>query len=168
MKWKKVSLLPFTPAGTLVSHDLHDGHPLSRPGRAPCPDAAPKRPCVLVIDDSATIRKIIEVCLGREGMQVISYGDPIEALRALNAPLAVLPDLAFIDIGLPKKDGYQVMRYLGARPRFRRMVIIGMSGRSGTIDRLKARLAGANDYVIKPFKIEDIVALVHWFTSCKP
>lgn len=122
--------------------------------------SAREGPLVLVIDDSKTTRKILEVCLDREGYRVISYGDPIEALRALNVPNAAIPDMAFIDIGLPRMNGYQVMQYLKARPQFQQMTLIALSGRDGLLDRLKARLAGAKEYVTKPFKTQEIVALV--------
>jgi twitching motility two-component system response regulator PilG len=115
---------------------------------------------VLVIDDSKTTRKILEVCLEREGYRVLSYGDPLEALRALSVPNATVPDIAFINIGLPGMNGYQVIQYLKARPQFQKMTLIAISGRKGLLDRLKARLAGAKEYVTKPFKTQEIVALV--------
>jgi twitching motility two-component system response regulator PilG len=122
--------------------------------------SSPEHPLILVIDDSKTTRKILEVCLDREGYSVVSYGDPLEALRALSVPNATIPVIAFIDIGLPGMNGYQVIQYLKARPQFQQMILIALSGRDGLLDRLKARLAGAKEYVTKPFKTQEIVALV--------
>jgi CheY-like chemotaxis protein len=135
---------------------------LSRQESEFCMDTPSARegPLVLMIDDSRTTRKILEVCLEREGYSVVSYGDPLEALRALNVPNAAIPDIAFIDIGLPGMNGYQVIQYLKVRPQFQQMTIIVLSGRNGLLDRLKARLAGATEYVTKPFKTQEIVALV--------
>ncbi|SRR5579883_1297682 len=120
----------------------------------------PERPLVLVIDDSKTTCKILEVCLEREGYSVLSYGDPLEALRVLSVPNTAIPDIAFIDISLPGMNGYQVIQYLKARPQFQKMTLIAISGRDGLLDRLKARLAGAKEYVTKPFKTQEIVTLV--------
>ncbi|HEX4208738.1 MAG TPA: response regulator [Ktedonobacteraceae bacterium] len=114
---------------------------------------------VMVIDDSATVRKIIETCLGREGFEVMGFPDGVEAMRWLNQTSRV-PDLVILDIGLPKLDGYDVARRLKAKPQFAKTVIIMLSRRDGVIDRLKGRLAGAKDYVTKPFKTQDIIAII--------
>jgi twitching motility two-component system response regulator PilG len=115
---------------------------------------------ILVIDDSATVRKIIETCLGREGFEVIGFEDGIEAMRWLGQPSARVPDLVFLDIGLPKMDGYEVARRLKSKPEFARTVFVILSRRDGVLDRLKGRLAGAREYMTKPFKTQDIIALV--------
>ena len=114
---------------------------------------------VMVIDDSATVRKIIETCLGREGFEVKGFSDGVEAIRWLTEPYARIPDLVILDIGLPKMDGYEVARRLKAKPQFNTTVIIMLSRRDGMIDRLKGRLAGAKDYITKPFKTQDIISV---------
>jgi twitching motility two-component system response regulator PilG len=114
---------------------------------------------VMVIDDSNTVRKIIETCLGREGFDVRGFPDGVEAMRWLTEPDARIPDLVILDIGLPKMDGYEVARRLKSKPQFSNTVIIMLSRRDGMIDRLKGRLAGARDYITKPFKTQDIIAV---------
>ena len=114
---------------------------------------------VMVIDDSATVRKIIETCLGREGFEVKSFGDGVEAVKWLTEPEAPVPDLVLLDIELPKMDGYEVARRLKTKPRFHSTVIVMLSRRDGVIDRLKGRLVGAKDYIAKPFKTQDIIAV---------
>ena len=114
---------------------------------------------VMVIDDSTTIRKIIETCLKRQGFQVLGFPDGVEAMRWLMEPTSRAPDLLFLDIGLPKMDGYEVARRLKIKPQFSNTVIIMLSRRDGMIDRLKGRLAGAKDYITKPFKTQDIVSI---------
>ena len=116
---------------------------------------------VMVIDDSPTVRKIIEVSLGREGLDVISYPDGIEALRAITQrQLERIPDLVILDIDLPKMNGYEIARYLRAKPQWNKTVIVILSRHDGVIDRLKARLAGTQAYLTKPFTtqmIRDVV-----------
>ncbi|WP_126596078.1 response regulator [Dictyobacter aurantiacus] len=115
---------------------------------------------VMVIDDSATVRKIVETCLRREGFDVKSFPDGVEAMRWLTEPDARIPDLVILDIGLPKMDGYEVARRLKTKPQFSSTVIVMLSRRDGMIDKLKGRLAGAKDYLTKPFKTQDLIAVI--------
>ena len=114
---------------------------------------------VMVIDDSTTVRKIIETCLRRQGFQVMGFPDGVEAIRWLMEPASRVPDLVLLDIGLPKMDGYEVARRLKIKPQFSNTVIVMLSRRDGMIDRLKGRLAGAKDYITKPFKTQDIISI---------
>jgi len=116
---------------------------------------------ILVIDDSATTRKILEVCLGRQGYEVHSFADGITALRYLVQPGARLPDLLFLDLILPKMDGFEVIRCLKSKPACAGIPIVMLTSRNGVIDRLKGRLAGVNEYMTKPFKTSQIIQVVH-------
>ncbi|HEV2660255.1 MAG TPA: response regulator [Ktedonobacteraceae bacterium] len=117
---------------------------------------------VMVIDDSPTVRKILEVSLRREGLEVVSYADGIEALRAVtNHQIARLPDLVILDIDLPKMNGYEIARYLRTKPQWSQTVIVILSRHDGVIDRLKARLAGTQAYLTKPFTTKTIVNVVN-------
>jgi len=118
---------------------------------------------VMVIDDSATVRKIIETCLGREGIEVKTFNDGVEAVRWLTEPQAPTPDLLLLDIELPKMDGYEIARRLKTKQRFHSTVIVMLSRRDGVIDRIKGRLVGARDYISKPFKTQDIIALAQTY-----
>ncbi|TMC23634.1 MAG: response regulator [Chloroflexi bacterium] len=118
---------------------------------------------VMVIDDSNTVRKIIETCLRREGFEVKSFSDGVDAIRWLSGPDARVPDLIMLDIGLPKMDGYELARRLKIKPQFQDTVIIMISRRDGVIDRLKGRLAGAKDYITKPFQTQEVVALTEHY-----
>ncbi len=116
---------------------------------------------IMVIDDSPTVRKIIETCLRREEFDVRSFTDGVEAMRWItNDAEARVPDLVLLDIGLPKMDGYEVARRLKAKPMFNNTIIVMLSRRDGVIDRLKGRLAGAKDYITKPFKTQELVAII--------
>jgi twitching motility two-component system response regulator PilG len=117
---------------------------------------------VMVIDDSPTVRKIIEVSLRREGLEVVSFPDGIEALRAVtNHQMERVPDLVVLDIDLPKMNGYEIARYLRSKPQWSRTVIVILSRHDGVIDRLKARLAGTQAYLTKPFTTQMIVDVVN-------
>jgi twitching motility two-component system response regulator PilG len=116
---------------------------------------------IMVIDDSPAIRKIVETCLKREGFTVASFADGVEAMQFLTSPQARVPDLVVLDIGLPKMDGYEVARHLKTKQQFGNTIIVMLSGRDGVIDRLKGRLAGAKDYLTKPFRTQDVMSVIH-------
>lgn len=109
-----------------------------------------------IIDDSPTVRKVIEVMFTRRGFQVLSFADGVEALRAFTDS-SNLPDLILVDIGLPRLDGYEVIRRMRAITSLKRLPIVVLTRRDTTIDRLKSRLAGASDHVSKPFREDDLV-----------
>jgi twitching motility two-component system response regulator PilG len=120
---------------------------------------------VVVIDDSPTICKIIETCLHRAGYRVTSFQDPVLALLALLVPGATaFPAILFVDIRLPRIDGYNVIKRLRSHPAYTQTPIIAISEHGSALDRLKMRLAGANTYVKKPFRTQEIVALVQRYT----
>ena len=117
---------------------------------------------VMVIDDSPTVRKILEVSLRREGLEVVSYPDGIEALRAVTErQIERLPDLVILDIDLPKMNGYEIARYLRNKSQWNQVVIVILTRHDGVIDRLKARLAGSQAYLTKPFTTQMIVDVVN-------
>src|SRR6266581_7833515 len=114
---------------------------------------------VIVLDISPTSRRILEVILRREGHQVVCFDDPLEALRFLSRHGPA--DLLFLGIDLPKMDGFNVLKYLKGEARFHSMVSIALlSEQDGVLSRVKARLAGAQQVVMKPLVRRQIVALV--------
>ncbi len=114
------------------------------------------------VDDSLIVRKIIETSLKREGFESISFSDGIEVLRAITEQrLRRIPDLVVLDIGLPKMDGYELARRLKTKPQFNHTVIIMLTSHDGVIDRLKGRLAGAKEYITKPFRTQDVISAIH-------
>jgi twitching motility two-component system response regulator PilG len=115
---------------------------------------------VVIIDDSQTVRKIVETSLGREGYQVKGFADGLEAMQWLAGAEEPLPDLFIIDIGLPKMDGYTVARSLKSLPQFYHTPFLMLTGRDGILDRLKGKLAGAQAYMTKPFMTKDLISFV--------
>jgi twitching motility two-component system response regulator PilG len=122
----------------------------------------PAIPCshhsLMIIDDSSTIRKIVETGFGREGYEVTSFADGIAALQWLAGPDARLPELLLLDVNLPRMNGYDVARYL--QKKYPYIIIVMLTRRDGMLDKLKARLAGAQDYLVKPFQMEVLLTLV--------
>ena len=115
---------------------------------------------VMVIDDSLVIRKILETCLRRAGYDIRSFPDGVEALCWLNTTEARIPDLVIVDLGLPRLDGYQVIQQIKSRPALARTRLVILSRRDGILDQLKGRLVGAHAYVTKPFKTDQLLAVI--------
>ncbi|QBD75088.1 response regulator [Ktedonosporobacter rubrisoli] len=113
---------------------------------------------ILVIDDSATTRKIVAFCLACAGYQVVAFSDGYEALRWLLRTEEQLPALLFLDLVLPRMNGYQIAHFLKEHPRFAGITIVIIARRCGLVDKLKARLAGASAYLSKPLRTQDIIA----------
>ena len=117
---------------------------------------------VMIVDDSLTVRKIVETSLRREGFDSVSYTDGIEALRAITEQrMKRIPDLVILDIGLPKMDGYEFARRLKTKPQFNNTIIVILTSHDKMIDHLKSRLTDAKDYITKPFKTQKIISILH-------
>ncbi|MGB8347578.1 MAG: response regulator transcription factor [Ktedonobacteraceae bacterium] len=115
---------------------------------------------ILIIDDSITIRKILEVTTRRAGYASIGFPDSMEALRWLSASAERIPALMFVDLSLPKLNGFKVIQRLKDCRRLSQTPIVIISSRDGVLDRLKGRLAGADDYLTKPFTTRQISAVM--------
>lgn len=115
---------------------------------------------VMVIDDSSTVRNVIENCLRSKGFEVQGFTDGVEAMQWFTQSDRQIPDLIILDIGLPKMDGYEVARRLKSKPQFSNTVIVMLSRYDGMIDKLKARLVGAKDYLSKPFTTQAIISVI--------
>jgi twitching motility two-component system response regulator PilG len=115
---------------------------------------------VMVIDDSLVVRTILDTCLRRSGYQVMSFADGLQALGWLNTREARIPDLIFVDLGLPRLDGYEIIRLLKARPALENTVLVILTARDGILDRVKGHLVGAHAYLTKPFRTQTILEAV--------
>lgn len=115
---------------------------------------------IMVIDDSLTVRKILEASLQRAGFAVFSFPDGLQALHALHARQVLTPDAVILDIGLPQMDGYTVARALKQRYASNPIPILLLSGYTSHLDKLRGRLAGASAYVTKPFQPAQVIAVL--------
>ena len=114
-------------------------------------------PVVLVVDDSPTVRAIVQRTLKREHLQVVTAADGLSALAAV---ADTNPDLILLDIMLPHMDGYQVCHLLRQHREFRDTPILLLSGKDGVFDRLRGRMARATEYISKPFDPVELMSLV--------
>ncbi len=114
---------------------------------------------VAIIDDSLVVRKIVEISLNRAGIACLGFRDGHEAFRMLQ--YHATPELFLLDINLPGAlDGFDLLRILKKNPRFSTIPVVMLSARTGVLDRMKGRLAGAHAYLAKPFRIEELLAIV--------
>jgi twitching motility two-component system response regulator PilG len=120
----------------------------------------PTPPLVMLIDDSAPVRKIIEVSLARVGITTATFPDGLSAMQALARNDVGVPNLLLLDIGLPKMDGYEVAQILRSNRAFEHTIILMLTGRDGMTNRLRSRMVGARGYITKPFKVSDVVRTV--------
>jgi DNA-binding response OmpR family regulator len=115
------------------------------------------RPLVLVADDDQDILNLVALRLEREGYDVLRAAD---GERAVEEALERSPDLALIDVSMPRLDGYQVTARLRENPGTSRMPIILLTARAQEGDIARGIEAGADDYVTKPFSTEQLRARV--------
>lgn len=115
----------------------------------------------MVIDDSLTVRRIIEGTLKRDGFSVVSFENGLDAIRALTLGETAVPDLVFLDIGLPEMDGYNIAKIFRQKQDFEHTVIVMISGHSSLFNKVRGRWAGAQDYITKPFKPGEVLAVAH-------
>ncbi|HLZ64232.1 MAG TPA: response regulator transcription factor [Ktedonosporobacter sp.] len=114
---------------------------------------------ILLVDDSATVREIVTLTLREAGYEVHAFPDGIQAMHWLTASSSP-PDLLLVDLGLPKMDGYEVIRRIKAKAPFAHTPCLILSRRDGKIDHLKGRLAGATTSLGKPFTVQTLLTAV--------
>ena len=114
-------------------------------------------PVVLVVDDSPTVRKIVQLTLQRERIEVVTASDGLSALAAV---ADTQPDLILLDIMLPRMDGYNICQVVRKSMAYRDLPIIMLSGKDGLFDKMRGKLAGSTEYITKPFDSSELVQTV--------
>ncbi|MDO5675496.1 MAG: response regulator [bacterium] len=109
---------------------------------------------ILVVEDSATTRKVIAITLTRNGYRVIEAGDGLEALSKISEER---PDLIMLDVILPKMDGYKILSIIKANEEFKDIPVIMLTSKDGFINKMKGRMAGSSAYLTKPFDPEKMI-----------
>jgi twitching motility two-component system response regulator PilG len=125
-------------------------------------------PRVLIIDNSAVTRLILQISLRRAGIESVACTGGREASTALREQPDLDPGVVLVEADLPAIDGYSLVTQLKASTRLSRCTFIMLSRRDGVLDRVKGRLAGAADYVTKPFDTKQVVALVQGYLTAGP
>ena len=112
---------------------------------------------VMVIDDSNTIRRSAEIFLVQAGCKVILAEDGFDALAKVTDHQ---PDVIFVDIMMPRLDGYQTCALIKKNARFASTPVIMLSSKDGLFDRARGRMVGSDEYLTKPFTKETLLRTV--------
>ena len=112
---------------------------------------------VMVIDDSQTIRRTAETLLVKEGYTVVTAADGFEALAKIADHQ---PDLIFIDIMMPRLDGYQACALIKSNAKYSTTPVIMLSSKDGLFDRARGRIVGSDEYLTKPFTKDELIGAV--------
>lgn len=112
---------------------------------------------VMVIDDSNTIRRSAEIFLSKAGCEVLMAEDGFDALVKIADHH---PDVIFVDIMMPRLDGYQTCAVIKKNPRFAKTPVIMLSSKDGLFDRARGRMVGSDEYLTKPFTKDSLLQAV--------
>jgi len=119
---------------------------------------------VMIIDDSKTIRRTAETLLQKVGCEVITATDGFDALAKVADSR---PDIIFVDIMMPRLDGYQTCALIKNNALFKTIPIIMLSSKDGLFDKAKGRIVGSDQYLTKPFSREELLGAIRQFTKSK-
>jgi len=108
---------------------------------------------VMVIDDSKTIRRTAETLLTRRGCEVLTAVDGFEALAKIADSE---PDVIFVDVMMPRLDGYQTCALIKNNAKFRDTPVIMLTSKDGLFDRARGRIVGSDQYLTKPFTRDEL------------
>jgi twitching motility two-component system response regulator PilG len=117
---------------------------------------------VMVIDDSNTMRRSAELFLKSAGYQVILAEDGFDALAKIADQH---PQIIFVDIMMPRLDGYQTCALIKRNTRFKSTPVIMLSSKDGLFDRARGRMAGSDQYLTKPFTRDGLVDAVNQYVN---
>lgn len=112
---------------------------------------------VMVIDDSKTIRRTAETLLSKAGCEVITATDGFDALAKIADSQ---PAIIFVDIMMPRLDGYQTCALIKNNKAFQSTPVIMLSSKDGLFDRAKGRIVGSDQYLTKPFSKDELLSAI--------
>lgn len=112
---------------------------------------------VMVIDDSKTIRRTAESLLSAAGARVVTASDGFEALARVAEHN---PDIIFVDVMMPRLDGYQVCALIKHNVSYRHIPVVVLSSKDSIFDKARGRLVGADSYLTKPFQRDDLLSAI--------
>jgi twitching motility two-component system response regulator PilG len=112
---------------------------------------------VMVLDDSKTIRRTAETLLKKEGCEVITATDGFEALAKIADEK---PHIIFVDIMMPRLDGYQTCALIKNNRVFKRTPVVMLSSKDGLFDRARGRIVGSDQYLTKPFTKDELLGAI--------
>ena len=112
---------------------------------------------VLVIDDSKTIRRSAENLLSKVGCDVVTATDGFDALAKI---ADTRPEIIFVDIMMPRLDGYQTCALIKNNSEFKTTPVVMLSSKDGLFDKAKGRIVGSDRYITKPFSKEELLGTI--------
>ena len=112
---------------------------------------------VMIVDDSNTVRKSAELFLRPFGCEVVLAEDGFEAMSKV---VENRPDIIFVDITMPRLDGYQSCMLIKKNPLYQSIPVIMLSSKDGLFDKARGRMVGSNDYLAKPFTVEGLMSII--------
>ncbi len=112
---------------------------------------------VLVIDDSKTIRRSAENLLSKVGCDVITATDGFDALAKI---ADTRPEIIFVDIMMPRLDGYQTCALIKNNTEFKKTPVVMLSSKDGLFDKAKGRIVGSDQYITKPFSKDELLGTI--------
>jgi twitching motility two-component system response regulator PilG len=112
---------------------------------------------VMVIDDSKTIRRTAEVLLKKAGCEVVTAEDGFEALSIIADQR---PHIIFVDVMMPRLDGYQTCALIKHNQIFKKTPVIMLSSKDGLFDRARGKIVGSDQYLTKPFTREELLGAI--------
>jgi twitching motility two-component system response regulator PilG len=112
---------------------------------------------VMVVDDSKTIRRTAETLLQKEGCAVFTAEDGFDALAKIADHK---PDIVFIDVMMPRLDGYQTCALIKNNSEFKSTPVIMLSSKDGLFDKAKGRIVGSDQYLTKPFTRNELLGAI--------
>ena len=117
---------------------------------------------VMVIDDSKTIRRTAEMLLKKEGCNVVTAIDGFEALAKIADQL---PQIIFVDIMMPRLDGYQTCALIKSNSQFKAVPVIMLSSKDGLFDKARGRIVGSEQYLTKPFTRDELLGAIRRYVT---
>ena len=124
--------------------------------------AQPDKPLILCIDDSLAVCQLMEKIITRGGYRYLCVQDSFQALSHI---LEHKPDLIFLDLAMPVASGYEVCAQIRRIPELRSIPIIILTGNSGMVERVRARLVGASDFLAKPFEAKTVLDIANRYLA---
>jgi len=126
--------------------------------------ALSRRPFIMAVDDCLTIRTMVAHTLERNGFRCLGVASSVDALSYLEE---TTPDFILLDVSMPFMDGYTLAKAIKSRPKTKNVTIVMLSAKDGFLDKVKGRMAGASDYLTKPFEPALLLRVIQKYIPSK-
>ncbi len=112
---------------------------------------------VVLVDDSKTIRQSAKALLEKAGCDVVTASDGFESLAKI---VDHHPDIVFVDITMPRLDGFQTCALIKQNSKFKQIPVVMLTSKDGLFDRARSKLVGAEHYITKPFTRDELLEIL--------